>query len=104
MFGLIFVFLPTNSIGYFMKRFFQKGWIGLLAVVTVIVGACCSQRDATRKADLQRRLDSVRSIIRQRESSTIYGSPEVMAGYGKETQRLRSQADSLQNEIDKINE
>lgn len=103
-FGLIFVFLPTKPIESLMKRLFQKVWIAILAVITVIVGSCCSHKNTTSKADLQRELDSVNKIIRQRENSTIYGSPEVMERYGEETRRLHLKADSLQNEIDKLNQ
>ncbi len=104
MFGSVFVFLPTNSNESPMKRLFQKVWIAILAAVTVIVGSCCAHKNTTSKADLQRELDSVNKIIRQRENSTIYGTPEVMEHYGAETRRLRSQADSLRNEIDKLNQ
>ncbi len=104
MFGSVFVFLPINPIESPMKRLFRKVWIAILAVVTVIVGSCCAHKNTTGKADLQRELDSVNKIIRQRENSTIYGTPEVMERYSAETRRLRSQADSLRNEIDKLNQ
>ena len=86
-----------------MKRVIRKVWIGILAVCTVVVGACCAHKNAgASREDLQQQLDQVRQRIREREMSCVYGSPEVLESYAAETQRLRQQADSLQREIDKL--
>ena len=45
------------------------------------------------------RLEVLRNTIKERESSCIYGTPEVMERYGKETRRLKEQADELEMEI-----
>lgn len=49
-----------------------------------------------RISELSMRLEQLRNTIRERESSCIYGSPEVMAEYEKETQRLKEQAFELE--------
>ena len=100
-----------------MKKLLNKAWIGILAVATVIVGACCSHKNAPKnedpnqvnnesndhqmtKSELQARIDEIRTRVKERESSCVYGSPEVMENYGKETMRLRHEADSLQQVLD----
>lgn len=110
-----------------MKRFFKKSWIAILALATTVVAACSSSRH-TNKADdpqnnnpsvssddnntansdtisaqraaVQRRLDELKKVIQEREMSCVYGSPEVLQRYAAETQRLRSEADSLQTLLD----
>ena len=88
-----------------MKRFFKKTWIGVLAIATLIVGACCTQKtvevngEKLTKQELKARIDELRAIVEEREMSCVYGSPEIIAEYGRETGRLRHELDSLQNEL-----
>ena len=109
-----------------MKRFFKKSWIAILALATTVVAACSSSRHtgksddpqnnspsvnsddntstndtiSAQRAEVQARLDQLRDVIREREMSCVYGSPEIIQRYGAETQRLRNEADSLQNLLD----
>ena len=39
--------------------------------------------------------DSIQDILAAREGAAVYGSPEIIARYGAETLRLRSQLDSI---------
>ena len=59
---------------------------------------------AKRRAELQQRLDSLQAIIRDREMSCVYGSPEIIQSYGQETNNLHQEADKIQEEIDKLDE
>ncbi len=52
---------------------------------------------------LQQRISELRTIIMERESSCIYGSPEVMEQYGNETRRLKSELDELQKQLKDLN-
>lgn len=89
-----------------MKRIFKKTWIGVLAIATLIVGACCSQKtveingEKLTKKELQARVDQLRAIVEEREMSCVYGSPEIIAEYGRETGRLRGELNELQRELD----
>lgn len=108
-----------------MKKFFKKSWIAILALATTVVAACSSSKTtnktentqnntpannevkpsesdtlATQRANVQARIDELRKVIKEREMSCVYGSPEVMKRYGAETQRMRNEADSLQNLLD----
>ena len=50
-----------------------------------------------RRAELQARIEKLRAIIKDREMSCVYGSPEVLKEYSAHTRELRQEADSLQN-------
>lgn len=88
-----------------MNKLFKKTWIGILAVFTLIVGACCSQRtveingEKMTKKELKQKIDQLRSIVEDREMSCVYGSPEIIAEYGRETRRLRQELTDLENEL-----
>ena len=59
---------------------------------------------AQRQMQLQQRLDSLRNIIEERQNSEIYGPPEIMKEYGKETRWLKAEADSLEIELKALEE
>ena len=107
----------------------KKSWIAILALATAIVAACtvtkrmAQSKDEmppaddtnkpdddnnlsevgdsikTTRAERQKELENLRIMIREREMSCVYGSPEVIREYSAETRTMRHQADSLQNEI-----
>ena len=52
-----------------------------------------------RRIQLQDRLNTVRAELQRREGACVYGSPEIIEEYGRETQRLRDEAEQLQKEI-----
>lgn len=88
-----------------MNKLFKKTRIGILAALTLIVGACCSQRtveingEKMTKKELKQKIDQLRSIVEDREMSCVYGSPEIIAEYGRETRRLRQELTDLENEL-----
>ena len=104
----------------------KKTWIAILAMATAVVAACTSTKRTSesaeavppadndelgenenavmpkdsinaRRAELQVRLEKLRAIIKDREMSCVYGSPEVLQEYSAHTRELRQEADSLQN-------
>jgi hypothetical protein len=60
-----------------------------------------SDRDMRRIA-WEQRLESLRNIIVEREGSRVYGSPEIINAYRKETDQLRHEADSIEEELDSL--
>ena len=56
------------------------------------------QRSA-RRVELQERLNVVRAELQRREGACVYGSPEIIEEYGRETRRLRGEAEELQKAI-----
>ena len=52
-----------------------------------------------KRSDLSMRLEQLRNTIREREGSCVYGSPEVIEEYARETNRLKEQAFELEVEL-----
>lgn len=79
-----------------MKKVVRTVWIGALSGLAFLA-ACCSQNGLTRKErrQLVKQRDSIQEILNRREGAAVYGSPEIIARYGAETYRLRSQLDSI---------
>ena len=79
-----------------MKKVVRTVWIGALSGLAFLA-ACCSQNGLTRKERKQhvKQRDSIQEILTRREGAAVYGSPEIIARYGAETYRLRSQLDSI---------
>lgn len=57
-----------------------------------------------RKIELQERLNAVRAELMRREGACVYGSPEIIEEYGRETQRLRQEAEEIMQEIKALDE
>ena len=89
-----------------MKKVVRTIWIGLLSSLAFIT-ACCTQNKINKNDDekkqkvvqLQQQLDSINTIIQQREGACVYGSPEIIQQYGEETRRLRQEAENLKKQI-----
>lgn len=100
------MYLCTVINTFVMKRTFRKAWIGVLAFTTLVVGACCSSKTVDvngqqmTKKELKARVDELKAIVEEREMSCVYGSPEIIAEYGAETRRLRSELNELQEKLD----
>ena len=79
-----------------MKKFTRTIWIGILAGLAFLF-ACASNKGMTKaeRASLEKERDSIQRIIKMRESSCVYGSPEVIREYGIETGRLRDQLNDI---------
>ena len=52
--------------------------------------------------ELTSRFNELQSALKRREGACVYGSPEVMERYKKETNRLRHEADSINQEIQNV--
>lgn len=55
-----------------------------------------------QRTELIRQINEIRSILQRREGACIYGSPEVMERYKKETQRLRKQQAELEKALEDL--
>ena len=100
-------------------KLFRKLWIGLLSGVATL--AACNLVDPQpcyygppivpendsientnpkeRRAMLKERIKNIRDILEERRNAEVYGPPEVINAYAKETQRLSDEADSLEREL-----
>ena len=79
-----------------MKKVVRTVWIGALSGLAFLA-ACCSQKGLSKaeRKQLIKERDSIQEILTRREGAAVYGSPEIIARYGAETYRLRSQLDSI---------
>ena len=101
-----------------MFKWFRKLWIGLLSGIATLT-ACnvigpqpcyygpppvdptedTIQPQNDRREVLRQRIAAIRDIVEERRNSEIYGPPEVMEEYARETRRLQAEADSLESEL-----
>ena len=85
-----------------MKRIFRKAWIGLIALSALIVGACCSQRNRGEIKVVKERIAELKEQLKIREVSCVYGPPEMIREYGRETDQMREELESLEKELERL--
>lgn len=56
-----------------------------------------------RRYELKRQIADLKSALQRREGACVYGSPEVIEEYGRETDRMRQEIEALQNELNELN-
>ena len=56
-----------------------------------------------RRYELKRQIADLKSALQRREGACVYGSPEVIEEYGRETDRMRQEIEALQNELKELN-
>lgn len=80
-----------------MKKIVRTVWISALSGLAFVAACCSNTKGLSRheRKQLIKERDSIQDILTRREGAAVYGSPEVMANYGLETYRLRSQLDSI---------
>ena len=54
---------------------------------------------SARRLALQERIADLQAALQRREGACVYGSPEVIEEYGKETQRMRDEVEALRKEL-----
>lgn len=85
-----------------MKRAFNKVWIALLAVAAFMVGACCSSRNSAEIKEVKARIAELKERLSEREMACVYGPPEIIERFGKETTEMRQELDSLEKELNRL--
>ena len=61
------------------------------------------EKNAQRYA-LQQRIIDLQTTLKRREGACIYGTPEVMEEYGKETRRMQDELQGLKNQLKELNQ
>ena len=59
---------------------------------------------SARRVALQERIVELQAALQHREGACVYGSPEIIEEYGKETQRIRQELEDLRSQIRELNE
>lgn len=85
-----------------MKKVFRKIWIALIAASVGLTSACCSLRNRSEIKDVKERIADIKKELKRRESSCIYGPPEMLQEYGKQTQRMYNELESLEIELKRL--
>lgn len=55
-----------------------------------------------RRVSLMERLEQLQNAIRDREGSCVYGSPEIIEEYSRETRRMRQEAAEIEKELQNL--
>ena len=61
------------------------------------------EKSAQRYA-LQQRIADLQTTLQRREGACVYGTPEVMEEYGRETQLLREEIQGLKKQLKELNQ
>lgn len=79
-----------------MKKIVRTVWIGALSGLAFLA-ACTAKNGLSRseRKQLIKQRDEIQTLLKMRESSAVYGSPEVMMNYGLQTMRMRNKLDSI---------
>ncbi|MBR5081191.1 MAG: hypothetical protein IKX35_01970 [Bacteroidales bacterium] len=59
---------------------------------------------SARRVALQERIVELQEALQRREGACVYGSPEIIEEYGKETQRMRDEIKAIRKELKELNE
>ena len=58
---------------------------------------------SARRLALQERVAELQAALQRREGAAVYGSPEIIEEYGKETQRMRDELKAARKELRELN-
>ena len=58
---------------------------------------------SARRVTLQQRIAELQSALQRREGACVYGSPEIIEEYGRETRRMRQELEDLRHELNELN-
>ena len=59
---------------------------------------------SARRVALQERIAELQAALQRREGACVYGSPEIIEEYGRETQRMRDEITAIRKELKELNE
>ncbi len=58
---------------------------------------------SARRVELQERLAQLQAELQRREGACVYGSPEIIEEYGRETRRMREEVETVRKELQELN-
>ena len=59
---------------------------------------------SARRVALQERIVELQAALQRREGACVYGSPEIIEEYGRETQRMRDEIQAIRKELKELNQ
>lgn len=63
------------------------------------LGATVDLEKSARRLQLQEEIAKLRAILYDREQSCVYGSPEIIEEYSRETGRIRGEVEKMEKEL-----
>lgn len=63
------------------------------------LGATVDLEKSARRLQLQEEIAKLRAILYDREQSCVYGSPEIIEEYSRETRRIRGEVEKMEKEL-----
>ena len=67
------------------------------------LGVFVDLEKSARRLALQERIVELQAALQRREGACVYGSPEIIEEYGKETQRMRDELKAVKKELKELN-
>ena len=67
------------------------------------LGVYVDLEKSARRLALQERIVELQEAIQYREGACVYGSPEIIEEYGRETQRMRDELQAVRKELKELN-
>lgn len=67
------------------------------------LGVYVDLEKSARRLALQERIADLQAALQRREGAAVYGSPEIIQEYGKETQRMRDELQAVRKELRELN-
>lgn len=58
---------------------------------------------SARRVALQDRIVELQAALQRREGACVYGSPEIIEEYGRETQRMKDEIQAIRKELKELN-
>jgi hypothetical protein len=59
---------------------------------------------SARRVALQDRIVELQAALQRREGACVYGSPEIIEAYGRETQQMRDEIQAIRKELKELNQ
>ena len=67
------------------------------------LGVFVDLEKSARRVALQDRIVELQAALQRREGACVYGSPEIIEEYGRETQRMRDELQAVRKELKELN-
>ena len=68
------------------------------------LGEDVDMEKSKQRYQLKQRVADLQAALQRREGACVYGSPEIIEEYRRETQRMRQELEEVKNELKKLSE
>ena len=75
-----------------------------LDTINAKLGENVDLEKGARRYALQERIADLQAALQRREGACVYGTPEIIEEYGRETQRMRDELQTLKQQLKELNQ